>query len=72
MWKQSFTKGYIQQAFTRMCVSEALRHGEENAAYLQRRDVLRQTTGLGNVKVEREHQVRKSIRDCMLADANMA
>ena len=40
-WKQTFTKGYIQQAFTRTCVREAIRHGEENAAYLQRVDAIR-------------------------------
>ena len=54
LWKQSFTKGYIQQAFTRMCVSEALKHGEDNAPYLQRADILRANTGLGQVKKERD------------------
>ena len=29
VWKQTFTKGYIEQAFTRVCVSESLKHGEE-------------------------------------------
>ena len=37
-WKQAFTVGYVQQAFTRACVRESLRHGEENAQYLQRSD----------------------------------
>ena len=72
LWKQTFTKGYMQQAFTRMCVSEALRHGEENAAFLQRRDILRQTTGLGSVKAERERLARKSIRDYVSADTENA
>ena len=45
-WKQTFTKGYIQQAFTRTCVREAIRHGEENAAYLQRVDAIRAATGV--------------------------
>ena len=37
-WLQTFKVGYIQQAFTRACVREALRHGPENAPYLQRSD----------------------------------
>ena len=45
-WKQTFSVGYIQQAFTRACVREALRHGEENAPFLQRIDALRANTYL--------------------------
>ena len=44
-WKQTFKKGYIEQAFTRACVREAIRHGPENAALLQRDDARRAATG---------------------------
>ena len=37
-WKQFFRKGYIQQAFTRGCVSERISHGAANVPYLQRAD----------------------------------
>ena len=37
-WKQAFKVGYIQLAFVRVCVREALRHGEANVPYLQRSD----------------------------------
>ena len=73
LWKQSFTRGYMQQAFTRMCVSEALKHGEENAPYLQRPDVLRRDTGRGTVKQEgRVDKVRPYLRDLMAKDAEAA
>ena len=35
-WKQSFTVGYVEQGFKRLCVEEALRHGEENEEFLLR------------------------------------
>ena len=44
-WKQTFNKGYIQQAFTRACVRESLQHGEDNRPYRQRKDVRRTSTG---------------------------
>ena len=39
-WRQTFKRGFIQQAFERVCVRAELRLGEENAPYLQRSDVL--------------------------------
>ena len=36
-WQQTFGKGYIKQAFSRVSVRAWLLHGEENAAYSQRR-----------------------------------
>ena len=63
----------MQQAFTRMCVSEALKHGEDNASYLQRSDVLRATTGLGNVKREGDAiKVRPCLRDLMAEDPEVS
>ena len=50
-WKQSFTVGYIQQAFTRACVRESLRHGEANAPYMQRADRVLVSKGKGSVAV---------------------
>ena len=38
LWRQSFSKGYIQQAFERVSVRAGLLHGEENKRYLQRSD----------------------------------
>ena len=45
-WKQTFKVGYIQQAFTRACVRESLRHGPENSPFLQRVDAQRANTGI--------------------------
>ena len=45
-WTQTFKVGYIQQTFTRACVREALRHGPENAPFLQRVDAQRTNTGI--------------------------
>ena len=46
-----------------MCVSEGLKHGEENAPYIQRADVLRANTGLGKAKKERDAcKVRGQLR----------
>ena len=64
-WKQTFTKGYIQQAFTRTCVREAIRHGVENAPYLQRVDARRAATGLaavGKRKRDDAAEERPSVR----------
>ena len=52
IWKQSFNKGYVEQAFTRSVVSEVLLHGPENAPYMQRRDGCRKCVGRSSVKVE--------------------
>ena len=49
-WKQHFNVGYIQQAFKRACVREALRHGEENAPFLQRIDAIRAATGVAGTR----------------------
>jgi len=47
-WKQIFTKGYIEQAFSRACVSESLKHGEDNLPYLQARDARTKAAGKAN------------------------
>ena len=38
LWRQSFNKGYIQQAFERVSVRHRLLRGEENQPFLQRQD----------------------------------
>jgi hypothetical protein len=38
-WRQTFTRGFIQQAFERVCVRAELRLGPANAPYAQRSDV---------------------------------
>jgi hypothetical protein len=48
-WKQVFTKGYIEQAFSRGCVSESLKHGEDNRPYLQVKDARMKAAGKANV-----------------------
>ena len=44
-WQQTFSKGYIEQAFSRVSVRAQLLHGEENTPYMQRRDVALKNSG---------------------------
>lgn len=68
-WKQQFRKGYIAQAFQRVCVRERLIHGEENAAYLQRVDHRLKNSGLRSVKVRKvEAELPPTVRALMEAD----
>ena len=32
-WTQAFNVGFVEQAFSRVCVRESLQHGEENAPF---------------------------------------
>ena len=41
-WRQTFNRGFIEQAFRRACVRESLAHGPEN---VERTDVRRTTEG---------------------------
>lgn len=38
LWTESFTRGYEEQTFRRICVRNELIHGESNERYLQRAD----------------------------------
>ena len=76
-WKQTFTVGYIQQAFTRTCVRESLRHGEANAPWLLREDYARTSTGVASrSKMPMEGPLR-SIKsavehsECSMADTSI-
>ena len=63
-WKQTFNRGYIEQAFTRACVRESLQHGEENRPYRQRVDVRRTSTGkatVSRIKCEDSPAVRRKM-----------
>ena len=51
-WKNTFTVGYLEQAFTRACVRESLQHGKENEPYQQRADARR--TAVGRVMQSRK------------------
>ena len=62
-WKQTFTVGYIQQAFTRACVREALRHGEENLPYLLRVDAVRAANGVAVPQRKRAMAPMRSIHE---------
>lgn len=44
-WKTTFTVGYIEQAFRRVCVRESLQHGKENQPFRQRADARRTAVG---------------------------
>ena len=44
-WRQTFNRGFIEQAFRRACVRESLAHGAENEPFVQRADVRRTSTG---------------------------
>ena len=64
-WKQTFTRGYIQTAFTRACVREQIRHGAENLRYLQRIDAQRASLGKARTskQVVEQGEPKLSIRE---------
>ena len=49
-WTQAFNVGFVEQAFSRVCVRESLQHGEANAPFMQRKDALRTATGVASWK----------------------
>ena len=49
-WRQTFTRGYVDQTFRRITVSESLRHGMENEPFLQRADHRRLATGKTHIQ----------------------
>ena len=58
-WRQSFTKGYIEQAFNRVSARELLRSdtSDANVAYLQRQDYRRLSTGVETIASHRQRGV---------------
>ena len=66
LWKQQFKKGFVQQAFSRLCVRESLQHGPENAAYAQRCDARRVAKGKASTTrkaYQQEHLPMATIRE---------
>ena len=70
-WHQTFTRGYLEQAFRRCCVKELLLHGELNEPYLQRSDWKLKDKGVKSERVKSEKVVPPSVRSCMSVEADM-
>ena len=58
----TYGRGYIEQAFRRLCVRSDLLHGPENLSYLQRKDHALIGTGRGNMGLKREEGPHQSVR----------
>ena len=71
-WKQTFTRGYIEQAFRRCCVKEKLLHGEENQPYLQRHEWKLKNKGVKKEKVKTERAVPLTVRSCVEAEMDLS
>ena len=61
-WKQTFTRGYLEQVFRRGCVSEALLHGPENLPYLGRTEHALLDKGLKKENTKSEREVPPTVR----------
>ncbi|KAL1520725.1 hypothetical protein AB1Y20_022293 [Prymnesium parvum] len=73
IWKQHFRKGFIQQAFSRLCVREGILHGESNQPFLQRADERQKHSGLRGSKIEKEEcEPSPTVREHMLREADRA
>ena len=71
-WRQTFTRGYLEQAFRRCCVKGKLLHGEENQPYLQRADwKLKQKGVKSERRLKTESEVAPTVRSCMSVEADM-
>ena len=69
-WAQAFARGYIEQAFRRCCVHEALLHGEANKPYLQRADWKLKEKGLKQEQKSSERPVPPSVRSLMCTECD--
>lgn len=75
MWKQTFTRGYVEQCFRRTCVRSRLLHGEDNFQFRQRADW--KIVQTGRVKSRKlpefkaEIPVAKRVRDMISSEAEM-
>ena len=73
VWQQTFTRGYVEQAFRRCCVKEKLLHGEENLMYLQRTDwKLKQKGVKADVKVKAERPLPPTVRSLVEAETDLS
>ena len=71
-WKQVFTRGYIEQAFRRCCVSESLLHGEANEPYLQRADWKLKDKGVKQESKAKERMIAPTVRSRVAQDLDAA
>ena len=63
-----FSRGYIEQAFRRVCVRSSLIHGSANAPYLQRKDHALLAEG----KVAQPKRERAELNSLTVYEAMMA
>ena len=68
-WRQTFTRGYVEQTFRRCCVKEKLLHGEANVPYLQRTDWKLKRRGVkSEAKVKDERPIPPTVRSRVAAE----
>ena len=72
VWQQTFTRGYVEQAFRRCCVKEKLLHGEENQQYLQRADWKLKQKGVKSEKVKIERPLPPTVRSLVEAEMDLS
>ena len=66
LWSSTFSRGYVEQAFRRVCVRAELQHGKENLPYLQRADFRLVETGkVAGPKAERDAAPEIRIADAV-------
>ena len=66
-WKQMFNWGFIQQAFTRLCVRESLQHGADNRPFMQRADAKRKSMGVASVSKRNKSTPEAPIKSIVTA-----
>ena len=69
-WKQSLSRGYIEQAFRRVCVKEALLHGQANQPFLQRRDWKLREKGVKSESKSTEREIPPTVRSSLAAEVD--
>ena len=70
-WSQTFTRGYVEQAFRRCCVKEKLLHGEANKPYLQRADWKLKDKGIKKEREKTDRVIPPSVRSRVAAEVDM-
>ena len=63
-WSQTFLRGYIEQAFRRVCVRADLLHGLDNLPFLQRSD--HRLTRTGKAEKSRVEKLEKTSKPTMV------
>ena len=71
-WTQTFSRGYIEQAFRRCCAREALLHGEENEPYLMRSEWRLKEKALKLERKDSERPVPPTVRSLMCTECEEA